>query len=98
MEQSAQGSGHSHELPELREHLDTALRQRVGLWDGAVWKWGLDSVILVGHSQHLTDRALALPEHSASPGRGKTSCPSIFCPTTTGTSQEGEIRQRSTKP
>lgn len=41
------GSGHSHELPEQRKHLDTALRRRVWIWDGAVWSQGLASVIPV---------------------------------------------------
>jgi len=51
MEQAAQGSGHSPDLLEFREHLDSALRH----WDwDCGWccvELGLDSVILVGHFQ-----------------------------------------------
>jgi len=32
MQQAAQGSGHSPELLEIREHWDTALRHRVCVW------------------------------------------------------------------
>jgi len=33
-------------LLELREHWGTALSHGVWIWGGAVWSWGLDSVIL----------------------------------------------------
>ena len=34
--------------PEFKEHLDSALRHRVSISNGAVWSLELDSVILVG--------------------------------------------------
>lgn len=43
MEQSPQGSGQSSELPELKEHLETALRHGVWIFGGAVRSQELDS-------------------------------------------------------
>ena len=51
LEQAAQGSGHSPELPVFKEHLDNALRHRVWFLGGLVWKQGLDAMILVGPFQ-----------------------------------------------
>ena len=48
MEQPAQGSGHSPELLELRECLDSALRRWVWVLGGLVWSWWELELILVG--------------------------------------------------
>ena len=54
MEQAAQGSGHSPELSEFYECLDSALRHRVWILGGAAYSQELDSVILMG-TLHLRD-------------------------------------------
>lgn len=51
MEQSPQGSGQSSELPELKEHLETALRHGVWIFGGPVWRQVVDSIIPVGAFQ-----------------------------------------------
>ena len=51
MEQAVEGRGHSPELTEFRESLDTALRHRVWILGGLEWSQELDSVILVGPFQ-----------------------------------------------
>ena len=48
MERAAQGTGHSPEVMEIKEHLDSALRHWVWILGGAVWSRVLDSMILVG--------------------------------------------------
>ena len=48
MERAAQSSGHSPEMPELRGHLDTALRHRVCISGGAGWSQQLGVMVLVG--------------------------------------------------
>jgi len=51
VEWAAQGSGHSPELLEFKELLDSTLRHRVWILGGSVWSQGLDSRILVGPFQ-----------------------------------------------
>lgn len=43
-----QGSGHSAELPEFKEHW-TLLSDIVWILGGPLWSQRLDSVILIGH-------------------------------------------------
>jgi len=52
MEQAPHGSGHNPELLEFWERLGKALRGRVCVLGGPVWRQGLDSVVLVGPFQH----------------------------------------------
>ena len=47
-----ESSGHSPDLPELREHWDTAVSHRVGVW-GCCVGLGLGSVIPVGPSDSV---------------------------------------------
>ena len=47
MDQAAQGSEHSSVLPELTEHWDTALRDRVWVLCGPGWSQELDTMIFV---------------------------------------------------
>lgn len=51
MEQDAQGSGHSPQLLEHREHWNTSLRHRIWVLDGSVFSQGLGSMILAGPFQ-----------------------------------------------
>ena len=46
MEQAVEGRGHSPELTEFRESLDTALRHRVWILGGPVWSQELDSILM----------------------------------------------------
>ena len=48
MEQAAQGSGHSPELLELKQCLNSVLGHRVWIWGGPVWSEGLDLMISMG--------------------------------------------------
>jgi len=47
MEQAAQGSGHSPELPEFKKYLHNTHRHRVWILGGAVWSQELSTMILV---------------------------------------------------
>ena len=51
MEQAPQESGHSPELLEIKECLDSALSHRVWILVGSVWSQELDSMILMGSFQ-----------------------------------------------
>ena len=66
MEWAAQGRGHSPELLELKEFLNTALRCRVWILGDDVWIHSLDSMILVGPFQFRI-----LCEKSELPGEKK---------------------------
>ena len=48
MEQDAQGNGHSSELPEFKEHLDSTLRHWVSTLGGPAWSQEMGSIILMG--------------------------------------------------
>lgn len=48
MEQAAHDCGHSPELLEFKEHLNSALRHTVWFLGGSLWSHKLDSMILVG--------------------------------------------------
>jgi len=48
MEQDAQGNGHSSELPEFKEHLDSTLRHWVSTLGGPAWSQEMDLMVFVG--------------------------------------------------
>ena len=62
-----EGGEHGLKLPELEEHLDTALRHRVWILDGAVWSQRLNSMISVG----LFQFGIFYDSMKAGPGSGK---------------------------
>jgi len=62
-----QGGGHSSELPELKEHLDTALRHGGWILSGPMWSQELDSVILGVYSGGMfcdSMQSVGCSEHS----------------------------------